>query len=68
MGSFGHLIARNDYLELYYTGDGKGFILNTLTGEQSEEHKIESVLSKGVWKLEPDIDTVLAVNKAAGLG
>ena len=68
MGNFGHLIAKNYCLELYYIGNGKGFILDTRTGRKSETHKIESILSKGVWKLEPNIDTILNVNKAAGLG
>ena len=68
-----------DNLILVSEGGKQGYVINTETGQKFEPHSIVSILAKGDWVLEPNLDEMFgitskeplsvidAARKAAGL-
>lgn len=74
-----YTIAKMDNLILVSEGGKQGYVINTETGQKFEPHSIVSILAKGDWVLEPNLDEMFgitskeplsvidAARKAAGL-
>lgn len=60
------IVARNGDLVLYAVDDEDGYVVNTADSKSYEPHSIISILSRGTWVIEPNIDTAKASVKLKG--
>ena len=56
-----YTIAKMGNLALVSEGGKQGYVVNTETGQKFEPHSIVSILAKGDWVLEPNLDEMFGI-------